>query len=581
MSNNNNSWFRNLFRRRPTAEEELNAAAEERRQQARAAQNEATQRLAEARAAEQREIAALRARHQQEMHGIIRPPAPPVGLPAENRRALFPPRRREPNANELASREAIEEGRLARLRARQNAREETRQALQLAQQVAPRAPAAEATIITNDNIHILVNQYLRDRNMMPEDIREIPIGDWDVSRVTDMSFLFSDERRFNEPLNDWNVSNVRNMEGMFENAFQFNQPLDRWNVSRVRNMISMFSGARSFNQDIGNWNVSNVRNMISMFSGASRFSQNPNWNIGPNVRTENMFSRTAIGRQAPAARPPQTAVAATVGVAFEIHDAFDNFKMAKFMDIIRREIGTNPPPENMSRYFQNPNRPLTALFEFIENREQINKLMTIQSTIISYPGYETNRQNVIDVIKFVVTQPEEFITAYIQTLITDCMRAYSTGRATSCVKGMYERVFFSVRDTVATVCLDQMQGTGPAPLCKPVYIELFECFYEVWPKEGPGGLNEMLGEWYGDGEAVTALSPENRIESFVNFVRDKINDPARFRQAEKSIRDYARSDLNAMFGGRRRKKRSVKKRSNKRNKRSVKKRCKKTMKRKY
>jgi len=190
--------------------------------------------------------------------------------------------------------------------------------------------------------------------------------------------------------------------------------------------------------------------------------------------------------------------------------------------------------------------------------------LTIQSTIISYPGYETNRQNVIDVIKFVVTQPEEFITAYIQTLITDCMRAYSTGRATSCVKGMYERVFFSVRDTVATVCLDQMQGTGPAPLCKPVYIELFECFYEVWPKEGPGGLNEMLGEWYGDGEAVTALSPEERIESFVNFVRDKINNEARFRQAEKSIRDYARSDLNAMFGGRRRKKRSVKKRSNKR-----------------
>jgi len=48
-----------------------------------------------------------------------------------------------------------------------------------------------------------------------------------------------------------------------------------------------------------------------------------------------------------------------------------------------------------------------------------------------------------------------------------------------------------------------------------------------------------------------------------------------------SIRKYANEDLNAMFGGRRRKKRSVKKRSNKRNKRSVKKRCKKTMKRKY
>lgn len=84
----------------------------------------------------------------------------------------------------------------------------------------------------------------------------------------------------------------------------------------------------------------------------------------------------------------------------------------------------------------------------------------------------------------------------------------------------------------------------------------------------------MLGEWYGDGEAVTALSPENRIESFVNFVRGKINNEMRFRQAERSIRDYAGSDLNAMFGGRRRRrnKRSVKKRTNKkRNIRSVKK----------
>ena len=173
-------------------------------------------------------------------------------------------------------------------------------------------------------------------------------------------------------------------------------------------------------------------------------------------------------------------------------------------------------------------------------------------------------------------QPQEFIDIYIQTLITDCLRAYSTGRQESCVKGVYERIFYSFRDTIATICLDQMQGTGAAPLCKPEYLQLYEFFYEAWPKEGPGGLNEMMQEWYGDGEAVTALSPENRKESFVNFVRGKINDPARFRQAEKSIRDYARSDLNAMFGGRRRKKRSVKKRSKKkRNKRSVKKRSKK------
>ncbi len=506
MSNNNNSWFRNLFRRRPTA-------AEERQQQALAAQNEATQRLAASRAAQQTEMAADR-----------------VTLGSRN--------------NFVEQREEIR-------------------------------PPAQETIITNFNIRDLVNDYINNRDRLPANLRNIPIGDWDVSRVTNMANLFNNYNTFNEPLNNWNVSNVTNMNSMFDSASSFNQPLDRWDVSNVETMRNMFSYALNFNQ-------------------------NPNWNIGLNVNTRDMFQGTPLERQlrearvnlivararaAQAAQPQaaRAAVAATVGVAFEIHDAFDNFKMAKFMDIIRREITNNPPPANMSIYFQSRIRPLTALFEYIENREQITQLMTIQSTIISYPGYDTNRENVIDVIKFVVTQPEEFITAYIQTLITDCMRAYSTGRATSCVKGMYERVFFSIRDTVATVCLDQMQGTGPAPLCKPVYIELFECFYETWPKEGPGGLNEMTQEWYGDGERVTALSPENRQEDFVNFVRGKIEDPARFRQAEASIRKYAREDLQNMglFGGKRRNKRSVKRSVKKRNKRTNKrtsKRNKKTMK---
>lgn len=41
---------------------------------------------------------------------------------------------------------------------------------------------------------------------------------------------------------------------------------------------------------------------------------------------------------------------------------------------------------------------------------------------------------------------------------------------------------------------------------------------------------------YGDGEAVGAMSPEARIESFVEFVRRKINNQARFKQAEVSIK---------------------------------------------
>jgi succinylglutamate desuccinylase len=46
------------------------------------------------------------------------------------------------------------------------------------------------------------------------------------------------------------------------------------------------------------------------------------------------------------------------------------------------------------------------------------------------------------------------------------------------------------------------------------------------------------------------MSPENRIEDFVRFVRSKVNNVARFRQAERSVRRYADQNINVLFGGR-------------------------------
>ena len=46
----------------------------------------------------------------------------------------------------------------------------------------------------------------------------------------------------------------------------FNQPIGNWDVSNVTNMFSMFSNAAAFNQPIGDWNVSNVTNMAYMFN---------------------------------------------------------------------------------------------------------------------------------------------------------------------------------------------------------------------------------------------------------------------------------------------------------------------------
>ena len=76
-----------------------------------------------------------------------------------------------------------------------------------------------------------------------------------------MRMMFSgannDVSSFNQPLNKWNVSKVTNIAWMFAGASSFNQPLNKWNVSKVTNVAGMFKNTESFNQPLNNWNVSN------------------------------------------------------------------------------------------------------------------------------------------------------------------------------------------------------------------------------------------------------------------------------------------------------------------------------------
>jgi surface protein len=139
------------------------------------------------------------------------------------------------------------------------------------------------TIITNDNIRDLVGKYINDKNSLPEDLREKRIGEWVVSRVTDMKKLFDGYRNFNEDINDWDVSNVENMFCMFYGCDIFNKPLYKWDVSNVTDkngMVLMFHGCEDFNEDINDWDVSNVKNMKGMFYACGNFNRDlSNWNV--------------------------------------------------------------------------------------------------------------------------------------------------------------------------------------------------------------------------------------------------------------------------------------------------------------
>ena len=55
-------------------------------------------------------------------------------------------------------------------------------------------------------------------------------------------------------------------------ANKFNADLSKWDVSRVTNMDYMFRFASSFNGDISKWDVSSVTSMVRMFFEASSFN---------------------------------------------------------------------------------------------------------------------------------------------------------------------------------------------------------------------------------------------------------------------------------------------------------------------
>ena len=73
--------------------------------------------------------------------------------------------------------------------------------------------------LTNATIERAVKDYIAGGTRKERVLTKYgEIGNWDVSRVTNMGGMFQGAKSFNQPLNKWNVSNVTNMEAMFNGA---------------------------------------------------------------------------------------------------------------------------------------------------------------------------------------------------------------------------------------------------------------------------------------------------------------------------------------------------------------------------
>ena len=85
--------------------------------------------------------------------------------------------------------------------------------------------------ITNNNISDAVNLWLSDQDAAEQLYGEIEY--WDVSAVTNMSYLFYNAVTFDQNIGSWDVSSVTNMSYMFYDSSVFNQDISGWDVSSV------------------------------------------------------------------------------------------------------------------------------------------------------------------------------------------------------------------------------------------------------------------------------------------------------------------------------------------------------------
>jgi hypothetical protein len=65
-----------------------------------------------------------------------------------------------------------------------------------------------------------------------------PMDNWDVSEITEISFLFVELRTFNECIGSWNVSNVTDMSRMFYKATSVNHEIGSYeSVSSAHQLL--------------------------------------------------------------------------------------------------------------------------------------------------------------------------------------------------------------------------------------------------------------------------------------------------------------------------------------------------------
>lgn len=111
-------------------------------------------------------------------------------------------------------------------------------------------------------------------NRLNNEGKDCNLNDIDVSKITDMSFLFIDLDPGDIEISLWDVSNVTTMEGMFNNCRNFNADLSEWDISNVKNFNYTFYFCKKLTSNFEKWEI-NTRNHENMFFGCLKVKVKP------------------------------------------------------------------------------------------------------------------------------------------------------------------------------------------------------------------------------------------------------------------------------------------------------------------
>jgi Mycoplasma protein of unknown function, DUF285. len=103
-----------------------------------------------------------------------------------------------------------------------------------------------------------------------------------------MSYMFSETLNFQINIGNWDLTNVLDISYMFSNS-NFNQPITYWNASSITNMTSLFENNTTFVQNITYWIVDSTVTLTNMFSGSTSMTNAYNGTPGYGSTPTSLF----------------------------------------------------------------------------------------------------------------------------------------------------------------------------------------------------------------------------------------------------------------------------------------------------